>query len=123
MPLFMPFWRFMPMPSRFAYLWGRMESEAKRALIASLPFNPRRVSTIVRNLESIHAWLQSADEGHYEAVQGTVLIAGKDRVLDSKAMQTSAERAGQKLAIVHAPHSSHSVLFDDPHLVPPLKKD
>ena len=59
------------------------------------------------------------DERHYDAVRGSVLIAGDDRVLDSKSMRDSAQRA-KHLRIIDAPASSQFVVFDNPELVPPL---
>ena len=49
-----------------------------------------------------------------------MLIAGDDRVPDSRSMRASAERA-KDLLIIDAPTSSHFVLFDSPKVVPPLR--
>ena len=47
-----------------------------------------------------------------------VVVPSDDRMLDVAAMQASAERGGERLQVVHAPGSSHFVLFDAP--APPL---
>ena len=119
LPFFVPLWRAKPITPRNAKVWGRLDDARKRALIMSLPFNPRRAITIVRGLESILEWQARADARHYDAVRGSVLIAGDDRVLDSRSMRASAERA-KGLRIIDAPTSSHFVLFDSPEVVPPL---
>jgi len=119
LPFALPLWRAKPITPRNAKVWGGLEDPRKRALISSLPFNPRRAITVARGLESIRDWQSRTDERHYEAVRGWVLIAGDDRVLDSRSMRASAERA-KHLQIIDAPSSSHFVVFDNPELVPPL---
>jgi len=119
LPFALPAWRAKPITPRNAKVWGRLDDARKRALVSSLPFNPRRGITIVRGLESIRDWQARTDERHYDAVHGSVLIAGDDHVLDSKSMRASAERA-KHLRIIDAPTSSHFVVFDNPELVPPL---
>lgn len=120
LPFFVPFWRAKPITPRNAKVWGRLDDARKRALISSLPFNPRRAITIARGLESIRDWQARTDERHYDAVGGSVLIAGDDRVLDARSMRSSAARA-KGLRIIDAPASSHWVLFDSPELVPPQR--
>ena len=119
LPFLIPLWRARPITERNAKVWGRLDDARKRALVMSLPFNPKRAVTIARGLESIRNWQARTDERHYAAVRGTVLIAGDDRVLDSRSMRASAERA-KELRIIDAPTSSHFVLFDNPEVVPPL---
>ena len=102
LPFALPFWRARPITPRNA-----------------LPFNPRRSITLARGLSSIRDWQARTDERHYDAVRGSVLIAGDDRVLDSKSMRESAARA-KGLRIIEAPSSSHFLLFDSPEVVPPL---
>jgi pimeloyl-ACP methyl ester carboxylesterase len=120
LPFFVPLWRAKPITARNAKVWGRLDDARKRALVMSLPFNPRRAITIARGLESMKNWQARTDERHYAAVRGAVIIAGDDRVLDSRSMRASAERA-KGLRIIDAPSSSHFVLFDSPEVVPPLR--
>lgn len=119
LPFFVPLWRAKPITPRNAKVWGRLDDARKRALIMSLPFNPRRAITIARGLLSIRDWQARTDERYYDGVRGCVLIAGDDRVLDSRSMRASAERA-KGLRIIDAPASSHFLLFDSPEVVPPL---
>ncbi len=121
LPFAVPLWRRNPITERNAKVWGRLDDARKRALIRSLPFNPRRSITIARGLISIREWQARTDERHYAAVRGVVLIAGDDRVLDSRSMRASAERA-KGLRIIDAPGASHFLLFDSPELVPPLRE-
>jgi pimeloyl-ACP methyl ester carboxylesterase len=118
-PFVIPFWRAKPINALTEKIWGRLEDPRKRALINTLPFNPRRAITIVRGQDSISQWQARTDERHYDAVRGSVIIAGDDRVLDSRSMRASAERAKQ-LRVIDAPNSSHFVVFDSPEVIPPF---
>ncbi|HMG52767.1 MAG TPA: alpha/beta hydrolase [Kofleriaceae bacterium] len=120
LPFLVAPWRKQPISKRNLHVWGRLDDPHKRRVISALPFNPRRVHTMLVNLRSIDAWCARTDARHLAAVRGIVLVPSDDRVLDVAAMQASAERAGERLQIVHAPGSSHFVLFDAPALVAPI---
>lgn len=117
LPFVVPLWRKNPISERNLALWGRLDDPTKRRTISALPFNPRRIRTMLENLRSIEAWCARTDARHLSEVRGIVVVPGDDRVLDAVSMLASAERARERLQIVHAPDSSHFVLFDAPHLL------
>jgi pimeloyl-ACP methyl ester carboxylesterase len=117
LPFIVPLWRMRPISNQNLALWGRLDDPWKRRTISALPFNPRRVRTMLENLRSIAMWSARTGAHHLSSVRGTVIVPGDDRVLDAASMLASAERAGDRLQIVHAPGSSHFVLFDAPELL------
>ncbi|HZH18279.1 MAG TPA: hypothetical protein VE057_28265 [Archangium sp.] len=52
--------------------------------------------------------------------RGTVLVPGKDRVLDSRSMLESAQQEGPGLNVVKLEGCSHFALWDRPDALPPL---
>ena len=93
-----PLWRKQPISERNMKTWGPLENARKRELIMAFPFNPKRVATMVSNLRGIDDWMREHDASLYQHVQrGTVLVPGKDRVLDAHTMLESAQRAGPRL--------------------------
>jgi pimeloyl-ACP methyl ester carboxylesterase len=117
LPFLIPLWRMQPISKRNQALWGRLDNADKRRAISALPFNPRRIHTMLVNLRSIKAWSERDDAKWLSAVRGVVLVPGDDQVLEPVSMAASAERARARLQIVHAPESSHFVLYDAPQLL------
>jgi pimeloyl-ACP methyl ester carboxylesterase len=117
LPFLIPLWRMQPISKRNQALWGRLENADKRRAIRSLPFNPRRIHTMLVNLRSIKDWSERDDAQRLSAVRGMVLVPGDDQVLEPASMAASAERARARLQIVHAPDCSHFVLYDAPQLL------
>ena len=117
LPFLIPLWRMQPISKRNLATWGQLDNADKRRVISALPFNPRRISTMLVNLRSIKAWSERDDAKRLSAVRGVVLVPGDDQVLDPATMAASAERAGQKLQIVRIPDASHFVSYDVPALV------
>ena len=117
LPFVIPLWRLQPISRRNQALWGRLDNTDKRRAISALPFNPRRVHTMLVNLRSIQAWSERDDAARLAAVRGIVIVPGDDQVLEPASMAASAARAGARLQVVHAPESSHFVLYDAPHLL------
>ncbi|AKJ01121.1 pimeloyl-ACP methyl ester carboxylesterase [Archangium gephyra] len=116
-----PLWRREPISQRNRGAWGPLENERKRELIMAFPFNPKRVATMVSNLRGIDDWMKGRDVSLYRNVpRGTVLVPGKDRVLDSHSMLGSAQRAGPGLNVVKLDGCSHFVLWDRPDAMPSL---
>jgi pimeloyl-ACP methyl ester carboxylesterase len=116
-PFLIPLWRLQPISKRNLHLWGPLDNDDKRRVISALPFNPRRIHTMVVNLRSIRAWSAHDDARRLSAVRGVVIVPGDDQVLDPVSMAASAERAKPRLQIVHAPGISHFVLYDAPQLL------
>jgi pimeloyl-ACP methyl ester carboxylesterase len=117
LPFLIPLWRLQPISKRNQALWGRLDNADKRRAISSLPFNPRRIHTMIVNLESIKAWSERDDARRLSAVRGVVLVPADDQVLDPATMATSAERGKPRLQTVHVPDCSHFVLYDAPQLL------
>jgi pimeloyl-ACP methyl ester carboxylesterase len=69
------------------------------------------------NLRSIKAWSERGDATRLSALRGMVIVPGDDQVLEPASMAASAERAKPRLQIIHAPDSSHFVLYDAPQLL------
>lgn len=123
-PFYLALWRLRPISPFSRYVFGRLDDARKRALIAALPFNPRRLATAMRNLESLDAWMRQREVGVYENVgSGAILIADDDQVLAPAAMRAAAQPAGGGLRIVEVADCSHFVLLDRPEALPPLRKD
>lgn len=122
-PFYLALWRLRPISPFSARAFGRLDDARKRTLIAALPFNPRRFATVMRNLESLEAWMREREVGVYESVgNGVILIADDDQVLAPAAMRAAAQPAAGRLRIVEAAGCSHFVLFDRPEALPPLRK-
>ena len=117
LPFLIPLWRMQPISKRNEKLWGRLDNADKRRAISALPFNPRRIHTMLVNLHSIKAWSERDDARRLSAVRGVVLVPGDDQVLDPATMAASAERAGPQLRVVRIPDCSHFVSYDAPQLV------
>jgi pimeloyl-ACP methyl ester carboxylesterase len=123
-PFYLALWRLRPISSVSRYVFGRLDDARKRALIAALPFNPRRLITATRNLESLETWMREREVGVYENVGGgAILIADDDQVLAPAAMRAAAQPAQGRLHIVEVRDCSHFVLLDRPEALPPLRKD
>jgi len=116
-------WRRHPISPLSQHAFGRLDNERKRSVIKSLPFSPRRLVTVIRNIRSIDSWMKSRDVGMYRNLErGAILIADEDHVLNSGAMRISARQAEGDLRIIEVDNSSHFVLFDRPDAVPPLAR-
>lgn len=117
----LPLWRRQPINPRNRGAWGPLDNREKKELIEGLPFNPRRVSTMVANLHSMSEWMQTKTLDVYRHVrQGVVLVPEKDRVLDAGSMYASADGAASGLRVVKLEGCSHFPLFDCPESIPPL---
>jgi pimeloyl-ACP methyl ester carboxylesterase len=117
----MPLWRREPISQRNRGAWGPLENERKRELIMAFPFNPKRAATMVSNLRELDGWMKARDVSLYQHIpRGTVLVPGKDRVLDSRSMLESAQQAGTRLNVVKLEGCSHFALWDRPDALPPL---
>jgi pimeloyl-ACP methyl ester carboxylesterase len=117
LPFVIPVWRMQPISKRNLATWGRLDNVDKRRVISALPFNPRRIGTMLVNLRSIKAWSERDDARRLSGVRGVVLVPGDDQVLDPATMAASAERAGPRLQVVRIPDASHFVSYDVPALV------
>ena len=116
-----PLWRREPISKHNRGAWGPLENARKRELIMAFPFNPKRVATMVSNLRGIDEWMNTHDASLYQYVQrGSVLVPGKDRVLDTHSMLESAQRAGSRLTVVQLEGCSHFPLWDRPDSLPAL---
>lgn len=123
-PFVVALWRRAPISKQNQYMFGRLDDSRKRELIGELPFNPRRLITVVRNLESLETWMaQRAPDVYQNVKRGTILIADDDQVLDSDSIRTAAQQAGQRLNVVEVQDCSHFIVLDRPEAVPPLDAD
>jgi len=123
MAFLVPLWRKEPISRRNRGAWGPLENERKRELIMAFPFNPKRIATMVANLRELDDWMKERDASLYQNVpRGTVLVPGKDRVLDTHSMQESAQRTGPGLNLVKLDGCSHFVLWDRPDALPALAR-
>ena len=120
LPFVLALWRLAPISKYNRGTWGRLDDPRKRALIKSFPFNAVRISTLLRNVRSMDDWRKRRSYEVYEKLhRGVVLIADDDRVLDSHSMRESAAHA-HRMESVEVRDSSHFVLLDQPHAVPPV---
>ncbi|RKH51649.1 alpha/beta fold hydrolase [Corallococcus llansteffanensis] len=123
LPFLIPLWRLAPIARHNRGAWGPLENSRKRELIMAFPSNPKRVATMVANLLDITAWSQKHDASLFRNVRrGTVLVPGKDRVLESSSMRESAGRARPGLDVVELEGCSHFVLWDRPDAMPALDR-
>jgi pimeloyl-ACP methyl ester carboxylesterase len=117
-----PLWRREPISKHNRGAFGPLENERKRELIMAFPFNPKRVATMVSNMRGIEDWMKGRDASLYRNLaRGTVLVPGKDRVLDTHSMLESAQRAGPALNVVKLDGCSHFPLWDWPEALPRLE--
>jgi pimeloyl-ACP methyl ester carboxylesterase len=122
MSFLVPLWRRQPIARHNRAAWGPLDDERKRHLIEGLPFNPKRVSTMVTNMRSIGEWMETRSTCLFANVRrGCVLVPEKDRVLDAKTMYDSASQgATAEFKVVRLESCSHFPLFDCPESIPPL---
>ena len=120
-PYFFLLWRRHPISPLSRHIYGRLDDARKRSLLEALPFNPRRLVTVTRNMRSLLSWMRTRDVGLYRNVErGVILIADNDHVLRPGAMRNSAKHAEGRLRIVEVGNCSHFILFDRPDALPPL---
>ncbi|MFP2929290.1 alpha/beta hydrolase [Pyxidicoccus sp. 3LG] len=118
-----PLWRKEPISKRNRGAWGPLENERKRELIMAFPFNPKRVATMVSNLQGIGDWMKGRDASLFRNLtRGTVIVPGKDRVLDTHSMLESARKAEPTLNVVQLDGCSHFPLWDRPESIPKLER-
>ncbi|NMO17058.1 alpha/beta hydrolase [Pyxidicoccus fallax] len=119
-----PLWRKQPINPRNLKTWGPLENNPrKRELIMAFPFNPKRVATMVSNLRGIDDWMHERDASLFKNVpNATVIVPGKDRVLDSQSMLESARKAGPSLNVVTVDGCSHFPIWDRPDVLPTLAR-
>jgi pimeloyl-ACP methyl ester carboxylesterase len=123
LPFLLPLWQREPISRRNRGAWGPLESARKRELISAFPFNPKRVATMAANLKDLDAWMKTRDVSLFKNLtRGTVLVPGKDRVLDSHSMLESAQKAGPALNVVKLEGCSHFVTWDRPDALPALER-
>lgn len=121
-PYFFLLWRRYPISPLSRRTYGRLDDARKRSVLEALPFNPRRLVTVTRNIRSLLSWMRTREVDLYRNVErGVVLIADNDRVLRPDAMRASAKSAEGRLRAVEVSDCSHFVLFDRPDALPPLK--
>lgn len=98
--------------------WGPLDDPHKRALIESMPFNPRSAAVMARNILHMQHWLRRA-QPPVRMGRGCVLVPERDQVLEAEAMAASAARL-PGLEVVPVPDTGHFVLDDHPEAIPPL---
>ncbi|MFP2905450.1 alpha/beta fold hydrolase [Pyxidicoccus sp. 3LFB2] len=119
--LLVPLWRKEPISQRNRGAWGPLENARKRELIMAFPFNPKRVATMVSNMRGIDDWMHERDTSLFQHLgRGTVLVPGKDRVLDTQSMLESAQKGGPHVKVVQLEGCSHFPIWDRPDSLPPL---
>ena len=73
-------------------------------------------------MRNIGEWMKQRDPSIFQHLKrGTVLVPGKDRVLDTASMLASAQKAGPHIQVVQLEGCSHFPLFDCPSVIPPLE--
>lgn len=116
-----PLWRRQPISPWTRGAYGPLEDERKKELMESLPFNPKRISTLTFNVKELAEWMVRRNASIYAHLEsGTVLVPGKDRVLDHVSMHESASKAGSTWRVIEVEGCSHFVLWDRPDAVPAL---
>lgn len=120
-----PLWRRQPIGPHNHAAWGPLENERKRMLIEGLPFNPKRVNTMVTNMRGMGDWMESRPLSLFSHLHnGWILVPGRDRVLDAQSMFESASKgACTGLDVIRIEECSHFPLFDRPDMIPPLPVD
>lgn len=114
-------WRLMPISPLNRRAYGSLENPRKRELLAGLPFNAKRASTLIANMRYMDAWMRVRQHDIYRSLQrGVVLVPEKDRVLEPEAMRQSARQVGSGVEVVPVAGSSHFVLMDCPQAIPAL---
>lgn len=117
LPLILAVWRRYPTLKLSQRALGRLDDARKKQVMLNLPNNPRRARTAERNVKSILAWSSKTGVDVYQHVRGAIVIADRDKVLDSVSMRQSAQQA-PALVIIEAKSSSHFPLFDVPAVFP-----
>ena len=121
-PFFLLLWQQQPISERNRPVWGSLDNPRKRELIWNYPFNARHCSTLVTNISDMNRWMAETGTEIYRCVQrGAIVVPSKDKVLDPRAMLTSAQQA-ENLQIIEAPDCSHFVLLDQPDSIPQLQR-
>jgi pimeloyl-ACP methyl ester carboxylesterase len=124
LPFLVPLWRRYPISNYNRHRWGQLDTARKREVIKSLPFNVRRIVTMVRNMKSLAEWVNRRGYEIYENVaRGVILVADNDQVLNPQAMRESAQHASPAVQTVWVDNCSHFVLFDQPQAVPALARE
>lgn len=120
-PFFLMLWQQQPISERNRAVWGSLDNPRKRELIWGFPFNARHCETLVTNINDMNSWMAETGTDIYRCVQrGAVVVPGKDKVLDPRAMLASARQA-ENLQIIEAQDCSHFVIQDQPETIPPLQ--
>lgn len=123
MAFLVPLWRRQPIAWHNRGMYGPLHNERKRQLIEGLPFNPRRVSTMVTNMRSLGEWMDTKPITMFDNIRkGYVLVPDKDKVLETQAMYDSASQGAQGNLEVVRIACSHFPLFDCPESIPALQK-
>lgn len=118
LPLLLPLWRRRPINRFNRPVWGSLEGARKRRVITALPWNVRRALTVRRNLLDIANWVESRQVDVFQGLGSvSVLVPGRDRVLDPRPMHTIAAQAGSHVEVVALPELSHFVTLDTPDTV------
>ncbi len=120
-PFFLLLWQQQPISDRNRAVWGSLENPRKRELIWGYPFNARHCSTLVTNIADMNRWMAETGTDSYRCVQrGAIVVPARDRVLDPRAMLSSARQA-ENLQIIEVEDCSHFVILDQPEAIPPLR--
>lgn len=114
LPFVLALWRRAPISPYNRRLWGRLDDPRKRELIAGLPFSIGRAATALRNVKSLHDWMEQRRYALYDNVErGSVIVPDSDAILDPESVRASAAYA-RGLRTVSVPDCSHFVLLDRP---------
>jgi len=120
LPLVHLLWQSKPSAALSNPMWGSLADAHKRELILAMPFNPRDSRVVLTNLRDLLDWMRASGTDLYRHVQrGAIVVPGRDRVLHSGTMLSSARQA-ENLQIIEVPEGSHFVLLDNPEAIPPL---
>lgn len=118
-PYLIRFLRRTPLTT-LAPFFGKM-NERKRDLLATAFSNPKDQLTIIRNIESIKAWMENTDFETYKHMKrGTILVPETDRILERDAMLFSSQQTSKNVHIVETSDTSHLISLDSDIWVPPL---
>lgn len=118
LPLLLPLWRRRPINRFNRRVWGSLDDARKRRVISALPWNVRRALTVRRNLLNIADWVESRQANVFQGLgSASILVPGRDRVLDPRSMQASAAEGGPHVEVVRLSEVSHFVTLDAPDAV------
>ncbi|PKM29801.1 MAG: alpha/beta hydrolase [Gammaproteobacteria bacterium HGW-Gammaproteobacteria-11] len=121
LPFLLPLWQSSPINERNRAVWGPLDNPRKRELIMGFPFNPKTCAVMLANMHDMQEWMEQTGTDIYRFVKyGAVLVPGKDRVLQSQAMLSSAQQA-ENLQVIEIAGGSHFVITDHPESIPPLQ--